>query len=106
MVKRLSKSTVKRIIEYSQCNGISISYLSICKNCNKLRGEHYGMSCHNGGKKIFSKDDYLTQASIAFFKTILKGKIITEYKSIADWELDSQGDLTNGNKSESKSIIW
>jgi len=73
MVKRLSKKTIKSIIEYAE-EGLSISYLSVCRNCNKLRGEHYGMNCKNAGTTLFSKDAYLTQAARGMFKTLLKGR--------------------------------
>ena len=72
MVKRLSKKIIKSIIEYAE-EGLSISYLSVCRNCNKLRGEHYGMSCRYQGTTLFSKDEYLTQAARGMFKTLLKG---------------------------------
>ena len=72
MVKQLSKKTVKTIIKYADF-GLSISYLSVCRNCGKLRGEHYGMNCKTAGTTLFSKDKYLTQAATGFYKTLLRG---------------------------------
>jgi ribosomal protein L32 len=98
MVKRLSKKTVKSIIEYAD-DGLSISYLSVCKNCGKLRGEHYGMNCKNAGTTLFSKDKYLTEAATGFYKTILKGKLKNTY-------ISEQEAFEYGIRPKSQDSVW
>jgi hypothetical protein len=74
MVKELSDINIKTIVDYSYGTSTA-DHLSICRNCGRLFGEHYGRGCPNGGKTLFSNDEYLTKAAIALFETLLKGRI-------------------------------
>lgn len=87
MVKKLSYKNIQRLIEYSK-NETSFEFIQVCKNCNHLYGEHFGRSCHNGGKTLFSADEHLTQAALGFYKTILKGKLKNIYIKL--WNQDKK----------------
>ena len=72
--KKLSNINIKTIIEYSGVTS-TVDHLSVCRNCGRLFGEHFGRNCPHEEKTLFSNDEYLTKAAIALFTTILKGKI-------------------------------